>query len=49
MMRKFVYALLAGCIVLVYVLSFSGITSAAEFTADSIQKQHGKDGNASNG
>ena len=41
MMRQFVYTLLAGFIVLVCALSFSGITFAAEFTADSIQKKHG--------
>jgi Domain of unknown function (DUF4412) len=40
MMRRFVYTLLAGFIVLVCVLSFSEMTFAAEFTADSIQKQH---------
>jgi len=40
-MRRFVYNLLAGFIVLLCVLSFSLMTFAAEFTADSIQKQHG--------
>jgi len=41
MMRRFVYNLLAGFIVLVCVLSFSEMTFAAEFTADSIHKQGG--------
>ena len=40
-MRQFVYTLLAGFIALVCVVSFPEMTFAAEFTADSIQKQHG--------
>ena len=40
-MRQFVYTLLAGFIELVCVVSFPEMTVAAEFTADSIQKQHG--------
>jgi hypothetical protein len=41
MMRRFVYTLLAGFIVVVCAFSFSGITFAAEFKADFIKKQHG--------
>jgi len=41
MMRRFLYTVLAGFIVLIYELSFSLITFAAEFTSGSIQKQHG--------
>jgi len=40
-MRRFVYTLLAGFVVVICALSLSGITFAAEFTADSIQKKHG--------
>jgi hypothetical protein len=43
MMRGFVFTLLAGFIGIVCALSFSLITCAAEFMADSIQKQHGMD------
>ena len=40
-MRRFVYNSLAGLMALVCVLAFSGMTFAAEFTADLIQKQQG--------
>jgi len=41
MMRRCVYNSLAGLMALVCVLAFSGMTFAAEFTADLIQKQQG--------
>ena len=40
-MRRFVYNSLAGLMALVCVLAFSGMTFAAEFTADLIQKRQG--------